>query len=99
MDDTLATTTPSARLEPVHTLSQAMLEAPDVGAGKAARRKAEQLHAGKEVPGSKAHLVCYGGDVACIGNLDVKYLFCVFNLDSNTRLNTHIHFGHGRNLT
>eukprot|EP00965_Chrysotila_dentata_P165444 5463628-Pleurochrysis_carterae.AAC.1 len=39
-----------------------------VDSGKAARRAAQQPHAGKEAPGSKAHLVRYDGDVVSVGN-------------------------------
>eukprot|EP00965_Chrysotila_dentata_P020239 670024-Pleurochrysis_carterae.AAC.1 len=64
MDDTLATMTPSAQLEPVHALAHAMPE-PRGGAdsGNAARRAAQKLRTGKKAPGSKAHLVRYDGDV------------------------------------
>eukprot|EP00965_Chrysotila_dentata_P110358 3645922-Pleurochrysis_carterae.AAC.1 len=64
MDDTLATMTPSAQLAPVHALSHAMPDAPHVAdSHNAARRAAQQLHTGREAPGSKAHLVRYDGDV------------------------------------
>eukprot|EP00965_Chrysotila_dentata_P076795 2535363-Pleurochrysis_carterae.AAC.1 len=67
MDDTLATMTPSAQLEPLHALAHAM---PDprgvVDSGKAARRAAQQPHTGKEAPGSKAHLVRYEGVRRCL---------------------------------
>eukprot|EP00965_Chrysotila_dentata_P025138 834413-Pleurochrysis_carterae.AAC.1 len=36
--------------------------------GKATRRAAQQLTQTKEAPGSKAHLVCYDGNVVSIGN-------------------------------
>eukprot|EP00965_Chrysotila_dentata_P016046 531295-Pleurochrysis_carterae.AAC.2 len=69
MDDTLATMNPSAQLEPVHALAHAMPDTHHVAdAGKAARRAAQQLHTGKEAPGSKAHLVRYDGDVVSVGN-------------------------------
>eukprot|EP00965_Chrysotila_dentata_P069402 2293344-Pleurochrysis_carterae.AAC.1 len=34
----------------------------------AARRAAQQLHTGREAPGSKAHLVRYDGNVVSVGN-------------------------------
>eukprot|EP00965_Chrysotila_dentata_P161156 5321316-Pleurochrysis_carterae.AAC.1 len=70
MDDTLATMSPSAQLEPVHALAApAMPDANHVaGADKAARRAAQQLHTGNETPGSKAHLIRYDGDVVSVGN-------------------------------
>eukprot|EP00965_Chrysotila_dentata_P203482 6181745-Pleurochrysis_carterae.AAC.1 len=39
-----------------------------VASGSAARRAAQQPHAGKAAPGSKAHLVRYHGDVVSVGN-------------------------------
>eukprot|EP00965_Chrysotila_dentata_P244384 6205954-Pleurochrysis_carterae.AAC.1 len=68
MDDKLATMTPSARLTPVHALLHAMPEAPDSGAGKAARRAAQQLNVCKEAPGSKANLVRYDGQSGMTGS-------------------------------
>eukprot|EP00965_Chrysotila_dentata_P176232 5819188-Pleurochrysis_carterae.AAC.1 len=69
MDDTLATMTPSAQLEPVHALAHAM---PDprgvVDSGKSAWRAAQQPHTGKEAPGSKARLVRYEGGVVSVRN-------------------------------
>eukprot|EP00965_Chrysotila_dentata_P101613 3354872-Pleurochrysis_carterae.AAC.1 len=67
-DDTLPTMTPSAQLAPVHALSDAQRQASDPAPGRAARGAAQQLAQVREAPGSKAHLVRYGGNIVSIGN-------------------------------